>query len=131
MMPVPQPAWRPLKIYPTDPMQGQTGALRATLYVEDEQLRPGPSGARLEIIDYDGTARTFYKQVDLDDPNILMQGGLEPSEADPRFHQQMVYAVAARTLANFDRALAIGHQLNMRRCLQRPAAALEGHLIHL
>ena len=34
-----------------------------------------------------------------------MQGGLDPSESDPRFHQQMVYAVAMKTLENFDRAL--------------------------
>jgi len=34
-----------------------------------------------------------------------MQGGLDPTESDPRFHQQMVYAVAKRTLENFDRAL--------------------------
>jgi hypothetical protein len=43
--------------------------------------------------------------VNLDLPAILMQGGLDPSESDPRFHQQMVYAVALKTLENFDRAL--------------------------
>jgi hypothetical protein len=34
-----------------------------------------------------------------------MQGGLEPREADPRFHQQMVYAASKKVLENFDRAL--------------------------
>jgi hypothetical protein len=41
-----------------------------------------------------------------------MQGGLEPSEADPRFHQQMVYAVATTVLENFDRAL--GRRIKFR-----------------
>jgi hypothetical protein len=59
----------------------------------------------LEVIDYDGAQKCFYTPVNLDEPAILMQGGLDPSESDPRFHQQMVYAVAMKTLENFDRAL--------------------------
>ena len=35
-----------------------------------------------------------------------MTSGLDPSESDPRFHQQMVYAVARCVLENFDVALA-------------------------
>jgi hypothetical protein len=34
-----------------------------------------------------------------------MGGGLDPSESDPRFHQQMVYAVASETLQRFEYAL--------------------------
>jgi hypothetical protein len=41
-----------------------------------------------------------------------MQNGLEPNESDPRFHQQMVYAVAMRTLENYERAL--GRRLNFK-----------------
>lgn len=110
---VPQPALRPLKIFPTDPTQGYARARRATILVENEPLTPGPVGERLEVIDYDGQGKTFYPSVDLDDDAILMQGGLEPAEGDPRFHQQMVYAVASRTLANFDRAL--GRRVSMRK----------------
>ena len=36
---------------------------------------------------------------------MAIQGGLPPSESDPRFAQQMVYAVAMRTLEAFDKAL--------------------------
>jgi hypothetical protein len=43
--------------------------------------------------------------VDLDDPYLLAQSGLDPSEGDPQFHQQMVYAVAMTTIRNFERAL--------------------------
>jgi hypothetical protein len=110
---LPQPAARPLKIFPTDPTRGYAAARTASIVVENEKLAVGPAGDRLEVADYDGSERTFYDQVDLDDPAILMQGGLTPSEADPRFHQQMVYAVASRTLANFDRAL--GRRVNMAR----------------
>ncbi len=34
-----------------------------------------------------------------------MNDGLTASESDPRFHQQMVYAVAMKTLENFEKAL--------------------------
>jgi hypothetical protein len=98
-------ARRPLKIFSADPLLGRTFGNRARLDVVNEQLQPGPIGSRLEVIDYDGAQKCFYTPVDLDLPAILMQGGLEPSESDPRFHQQMVYAVAQRTLENFDRAL--------------------------
>jgi hypothetical protein len=35
----------------------------------------------------------------------LAADGLRPSEANPQFHQQMVYAVAMRTIEQFERAL--------------------------
>jgi hypothetical protein len=96
---------RPLKIFASDPLLGRTFGNRAVIEVANEALRPGPVGTRVEVVDYDGARDRFYEAVDLDDPGILMQGGVEPSESDPRFHQQMVYAVATRTIENFDRAL--------------------------
>jgi hypothetical protein len=59
----------------------------------------------VRVVDYDGTGDFYYEPVDLDDAAILMGAGLAPSESDPRFHQQMVYAVASKVLENFDRAL--------------------------
>jgi hypothetical protein len=100
-----QPARRPLKIFASDPMLARTPGNRITIDVPNELLRPGPIGSRFEVIDYDGFIRCFYPPVDLNDPAILMQSGLEPTESDPRFHQQMVYATAMRTLENFERAL--------------------------
>lgn len=70
-----------------------------------EKLEPGPVGGRFAVIDYDGANGTYYRPVDLDDPRILIQGGIDPTESDPRFHQQMVYAVAAETLQRFETAL--------------------------
>ncbi len=100
----PRPETRPLKIFAFDPMRGRAGG-RVTLDVPHEQLLPGPQGDRVQVVDYDATARTLYAPVDLDDPAVLMTDGLEPSESDPRFHQQMVYAVAMKVVENFERAL--------------------------
>lgn len=111
---VTQAARRPLKIFASDPLLGRTFGNRARIDVPNEPLKRGPVGSRLEVIDYDGAQKCFYSPVDLDNRAILMQGGLEPSESDPRFHQQMVYAVALKTLENFDRALGRIQQLGRR-----------------
>jgi hypothetical protein len=78
---------------------------QVTFTVPWEPLQPGPVGEYLEVIDFDPAARCFYEPVDLDDPKLLAQDGLAPSEGTPQFHQQMVYAVAALTIRNFERAL--------------------------
>ena len=109
-----QPARRPLKIFASDPMLGRTAGNRITVDIANESLRAGPQGTRIEVIDYDGAHQRFYPPVNLDDPAILMDGGLDPTESDPRFHQQMVYAVAMRTLENFDRALGRTVELHRR-----------------
>jgi hypothetical protein len=94
-------------------MLGRAAGRELSLAIENEPLTPGPQGERLEVIDYDGAHKRFYPPLNLDSPDVLMRGGMEPSESDPRFHQQMVYAVAMRTLENFDRAL--GRRINLSR----------------
>jgi len=113
MLDIPKPTLRPLRIYATDPARGYKAARTTTISVENEELSPGPIGARLEVVDYDGEHDVFYDAVNLNDASVLMQSGLTPSEADPHFHQQMVYAVASRTLSNFDRAL--GRRVSLRK----------------
>jgi hypothetical protein len=93
-------------------MSGHGDLSVTTVEVANETLRPGPFGARVAVIDYDGTRDLYYPPVDLNDPAILMQAGLTPTEADPRFHQQMVYAVTSKVLENFDRAL--GRRITFR-----------------
>lgn len=102
---LPRPRRRPLQIFAFDPMRGRSVGNRATIHVQNEPLRRGPRGSRLAVVDYDGPNACYYPPVDLDDPNVLMGGGLEPSETDPRFHQQMVYAVGMKVIENFERAL--------------------------
>jgi hypothetical protein len=129
-----QAARRPLKIFASDPLLGRTFGNRARIDVSNEPLTPGPIGRRLEVIDYDGAQKAFYTAVDLDNPAILMQGGLEPSESDPRFHQQMVYAVALKTLENFDRALGrvlrLGSQSSSTRGKGYPRLRLFPHAFY-
>lgn len=108
------PAKRPLKIFAFDPMLARLDAARViTISVPNEPLLPGPQGGRIEVVDYDGVNECFYPAVDLDDPRVLMRGGLDPAESDPRFHQQMVYAVTMKVIENFE--IALGRRIGFGR----------------
>lgn len=102
---IPTPATRPIKCYAFDPSHGKFFGNEMTLEVKYEKLLSGPLGERLAVIDYDGANKRFYKPVNLDEPRLLITSGLNPTESDPRFHQQMVYAVASETIQNFEAAL--------------------------
>jgi len=103
------PLFRDLRGYALDPslaLQLETAPISEVLFkVPWEPLEPGPVGEYLEVVDFDPAGRCFYEPVDLDDPYLLVQDGLPPSEGTPQFHQQMVYAVAQRTIHAFERAL--------------------------
>ena len=103
------PAFRKLRAYSFDPLLSlrmDTVAINNLTYKIDwEKLGPGPSGEYLEVIDYDPSVGKYYTPVNLDDPNVLAQDGLDPSESNPQFHQQMVYVVAMTTITNFEKAL--------------------------
>jgi tetratricopeptide (TPR) repeat protein len=71
----------------------------------ESSLKPGPVGEYLEVVDYDPSSECFYEAVDLDDQRLLATDGCAPSEGDPRFHQQMVYAVSMNVITHFERAL--------------------------
>ncbi|MET0396817.1 MAG: hypothetical protein ABW277_08350 [Longimicrobiaceae bacterium] len=71
----------------------------------EEELAPGPVGEYVEVVDCDPASGVAYPPVDLNHRHVLAQDGLSPSESDPRFHQQMVYAVAMTTIRSFERAL--------------------------
>lgn len=107
---VPTPAIRRLRIYSFDPSLGQsveTFSLNETVAAVrwEDDLRPGPVGEYLEIVDVDPASGRCYPPVDLNHPHLLATDGLAPSEANPQFHQQMVYAVAMRTIEHFEKAL--------------------------
>lgn len=74
------------------------------LKVRWEKLDPGPTGEYLKVVDEDA-ANTKYPPVDLNDPRLLAQDGCPTGEGNPAFHQQMVYAVATKTIEHFERAL--------------------------
>lgn len=122
---IPTPDTRPLKCYAFDPSHGKFFGNEMTLSVKYEPLLDGPLGERVAVIDYDGANDKFYKPVNLDDPKLLISSGLNPSESDPRFHQQMVYAVAMETIQNFEKAL--GRRIRWR--LDERKYDKQGHLI--
>lgn len=107
--PVPgDPPHRRLRVYAVDPsLSTRLATVRVhetTLQVRWEDLEPGPVGEYLAVEDVDATG-TRYEPVDLDDPRLLALDGWAPSEGNPQFHQQMVYAVAMKTIEHFERAL--------------------------
>jgi hypothetical protein len=108
-----EPIFRPLRVFAFDPSRGNRFGNVMTIPVPFEPLRPGPLGERIAVVDYDGARDCFYPPVDLNDPLLVVSEGLEPRDSDPRFHQQMVYAVVSRTLRTFDRAL--GRAVRFRR----------------
>jgi hypothetical protein len=100
------PNRRLLKIYAFDPMLGRVPVNRIAIDIpNDPFLKAGPRDTRIEVIDYDGVNKCFYPAVDLNEPALLIQNGMDPTESDPRFHQQMVYAVATKVIENFESAL--------------------------
>jgi hypothetical protein len=107
---VPVPAFRPLRVYAYDPSLGARletlSVNEATLNVRWEtDLKPGPIGEYVEVIDVDPASQCCYAPVELNHPHVLTQSGLAPSESSPQFHQQMTYAVAMKTIEHFEHAL--------------------------
>lgn len=105
---------RRLRVYAFDPQASTqietAGANVATISLPweeqwEEPLKPGPVNQYLEVIDIDPVSGQFYQPIDLSDRHLLAQDGLAPTEGDPRFHQQMVFAVAMKTIKAFERAL--------------------------
>lgn len=111
---IPHPSVRRLRVYAFDPQSSvelDTAIINDTV-IElpwetrwEDKLEPGPTNDYLEVIDYDPSSDLFYAPVDLNAPSLLAQDGFSPSEGNPQFHQQMVFAVAMRTVRNFERAL--------------------------
>lgn len=106
---VPAPVVRRLRVFAFDPSLGtrlSTSAFNEiTVELPWEPLEPGPVGEYLEVVDVDPPSGVFYYPVALDHLHLLAQDGLAPSESNPQFHQQMVYAVAMTTIKHFERAL--------------------------
>ena len=107
---VPTPTFRPLRVYAYDPSLGAkldtVGINEATLSVRwEKDLKPGPIGEYIEVVDVDPASQCCYAPVDLNHPHILTGSGLAPSESSPQFHQQMAYAVSMKTIEYFETAL--------------------------
>ncbi|HEX5379186.1 MAG TPA: hypothetical protein VFW47_11460 [Phenylobacterium sp.] len=123
-----QPQTRPLQVFAFDPSLGRVLGNQAVLNLPYEELSPGPVGAksRIAVVDYDASNGCYYPPVDLNNPSVLIGSGVPPSEADPHFHQQMVYAVVRETQRRF--AYALGRPVHWRRPEGRAEDPLRGYL---
>ena len=69
-----------------------------------ELLEPGPRGRLVEVVDVNAGGMAT-ERLDLDAPDVLIGAGVAPSEQDPAFHAQMLYAVSMRMLEMCEAAL--------------------------
>lgn len=99
------PLCRSLRVYTLDPSFQRNDGATATLEVPYEPLEPGPQGLLFQIDNRNVQLGLDYRSADLDEPNVLIADGYAPSQSDPRFHQQMVYAVASKVHLSFRQAL--------------------------
>ncbi|WP_293904743.1 hypothetical protein [Phenylobacterium sp.] len=125
----PVPAMRRFRVYAFDPLASTS--LETAIFNDavislpweeawEAPLSVGPSGEYLEVVDFDPASGLFYAPIDPNDPLLLAQDGLPPSEGRPQFHQQMAYAVAMKTIHNFERALG-------RKVLWSPLKPADGN----
>ena len=103
------PPIRRLRGYSFDPSVSaklETAFINERIYTLPwEELRPGPVGEYVEVIDVDPASGAYYEPVDLGAEHLLAQDGLPASALNPQFHQQMAYAVVMTTIKNFERAI--------------------------
>src|SRR5688572_6367844 len=103
------PVYRYLRGYSLDPgfsTRLDTAGINEVLYrIPFEPVGPGPAGEYLEVMDFDPATGCWYEPLDLRAEEVASQHGLAPSEGNPQFHQQLVYAVAMKTIRHFERAL--------------------------
>lgn len=103
-----RPSFRRLRVYAVDPsfsVHLETASINeVSLKIPWEKLEKGPVGKYIAVEDVDATGKV-YEAVNLNDPWLLAQDGWAPSEGNPQFHQQMVYAVAMKTITHFETAL--------------------------
>ncbi|PTX56115.1 hypothetical protein C8N43_0766 [Litoreibacter ponti] len=107
---------RRLNVYAFDPSTARNFDNRASRTVKitlPYELDPaprnkpflGPRGRYVEVVDFDPASGAFYAPIDLNSDRVLHNDGLRPAPHDPKFHQQMVYAVSMNTIGVFEEAL--------------------------
>lgn len=99
------PLYRPLRIYTLDPSVAKLDGAVATINVPYEPLAPGPVGRLFAVDNHNSQLGGAYRKADLEAAQVLMEDGYAPSPSDPRFHQQMVYAVCSNVYSAFRTAL--------------------------
>jgi pimeloyl-ACP methyl ester carboxylesterase len=108
---VPKPTSRQIRVFSFDPLSSTdldmlgVDQILVSLpwdFTDGDRLLPGPIGEYVEVVDVDPASGCAYAPIDLNHPHLLAQGGLPASEGDPRFHQQMAFAVSMSTINHFE-----------------------------
>jgi hypothetical protein len=79
--------------------------LTAPISVPWEELEDGPTGHRVQVIDYDATTHRLYKPAHVGDDDLPDPTGDREILRDPAFHARNVYALVMQTLARFEFSL--------------------------
>ena len=122
-----QPLYRPLRIYTSDPTASRLEGAITVVNVPYERLVPGPGGRLFEVDSHDASTGQDYVRADLDSPYALLGRGYSPAPSDPRFHQQMVYAVCCNVYAAFRAALGRDVTWGFRRAADAGRLWLRPH----
>ena len=79
--------------------------LTASISVPWEDLVSGPTGHRVQVVDYDATTSTMYAPAPVNSGDVPDPIANAEILDDPAFHARNVYALVMRTLARFEFAL--------------------------
>lgn len=99
------PVHRVLRVYTQDPGTSRSDGAVAEIEIPWEPVGPGPAGHIFVVRDHHEPTGETWGPIDLDDVRIATGRGVAPSTTDPRFAQQMTYAVAMSTYERFRLAL--------------------------
>ncbi len=119
------PVHRVLRVYTQDPGALRSDGAVAELAVPWEPLGPGPTGHVFVVRDVHRPTGDIWTPVDLDDGRIAAERGVAPSTTNPRFAQQMTYAVAMSTYERFRAALGRLPEFSPDVCRTSPQGRIE------
>jgi hypothetical protein len=117
-------------------MTARGKVLMTKVEVPAERLAPGPSGHRVQVIDFDGSSNRFYRPRTgrLDDDLYSDVDDRASLEGDPHFHAQNAYAIVSSTLLAFESALgrhvSWGHEYGTHQLKVGPHAFAEANAFY-
>ena len=111
-----EPFFRTLPVFALDPAIRRSRGSVTEIRLPYEPLEPGPCGSVFRV-DMTIPDDLPVREARLDDRFVLIDGGYRPDPADPRFHAQMVYAVAQATYVHFQ--VALGREPSWRIPFER------------
>ncbi len=119
------PVHRVLRVFTQDPGTARADGAVAEIELPWEPLLPGPTGHVFVVRDVHRPTGDTWEAVDLDDLQIAAGRGLGPSTTNPRFAQQMTYAVAMATYERFRVALGRLPEFAPAVCRKRSTGCIE------